>query len=389
MPELNHRALAGFQPDPTVQALQKQAQVFLVGGAVRDLLLGRPVHERDWVVRGATPDLMLQLGFKPVGADFPVFLHPQTQDEYALARTERKSGKGYAGFVFHADPDVTLVDDLRRRDFTFNAMAMDQTGNLIDPYGGQADLANGVFRHVSPAFAEDPLRVLRLARFMARYTGFTVHPETVALCQSLVAQGELAELVAERVFAEFTKGFSEALPSRMLVLLSDLQAWPELLPDDVNWQSVFVKNTLDVLDKLSTPTHRWVALLSRFDPSQQVLLFNHWRIPRAIQDATRVLCAVQSQTSYEIDSMVEFFAAVDVYRKPERLLDVLKLIQSSGSSVSLGGAWLQRLGLFAQRQMDGSFREGLRAALAGHAGVDPQATVSAFRRKQIQALFEN
>lgn len=389
MPELNHRALAGFQPDPTVQALQKQAQVFLVGGAVRDLLLGRPVHERDWVVQGATPDLMLKLGFKPVGADFPVFLHPQTQDEYALARTERKSGKGYTGFVFHADPDVTLVDDLCRRDFTFNAMAMDQTGNLIDPYGGQADLANGVFRHVSPAFAEDPLRVLRLARFMARYAGFTVHPETVALCESLVAQGELAELVAERVFAEFTKGFSEALPSRMLILLSDLQAWPELLPDGVNWQPVFVKDTLNVLDKLSTPAHRWVALLSRFAASQQALLFDHWRIPRAIQDATKVLCAVQSQSTCAIDLMVEFFAAVDVYRKPERLLDVLDLIQSSGLSMPLGGAWLQRLGLFAQRQMDGSFREGLRASLAHHAGVDPQATVSAFRRKQIQALFEN
>lgn len=389
MPELNSANLTGFKPDSTVLALQQKARVFLVGGAVRDLLLDRPVHERDWVVQGATPELMLRLGFKPVGADFPVFLHPQTQDEYALARTERKSGKGYKGFIFHADPEVTVQEDLCRRDFTFNAMAMDQHGDLIDPYGGKTDLANGVFRHVSPAFAEDPLRVLRLARFLARYTTFTVHPETMALCRALVEQGELAELVAERVYAEFTKGFKEPLPSRMLSLLSELRAWPELLPQGVDASSATSNVCLAALDKLSTPEHRWSAWLSYFDQVNHALLFHHWRVPRGMQDSTRVLCQIQKQTAVALDDWVAFFAAVDVYRKPERLLDVLRLIWQAGQSVPVGAAWLEKIRMFANQQMDGSFRDGLRQALAAAGGQNPQSTVDAFRRRQIQALFDN
>ncbi|KJS32714.1 MAG: tRNA nucleotidyl transferase, partial [Pseudomonas sp. BRH_c35] len=173
-------------------------QIYKVGGAVRDRLLGRPVTEIDWLVVGATPEEMQASGFRPVGADFPVFLHPQTGEEYALARTERKSGRGYGGFTFHASPDVTLEEDLQRRDLTINAIAEDDQGQLIDPYGGQRDLRARLLRHVSPAFAEDPLRVLRVARFAARYaeTGFRIADETLELMRQLARSGELSALTA-------------------------------------------------------------------------------------------------------------------------------------------------------------------------------------------------
>ena len=188
-------------------------KVYVVGGAVRDELLGRPVADRDYVVVGATPDAMLAQGFRPVGRDFPVFLHPETNEEYALARTERKSGRGYHGFTFHAAPDVTLEADLARRDLTINAMARAPDGTLIDPYGGEADLRAGVLRHVSAAFAEDPLRVLRVARFAARL-GFAVAPETEALMRAIVAGGELALLTPERVWQELARALMEPRPSR-------------------------------------------------------------------------------------------------------------------------------------------------------------------------------
>lgn len=187
-------------------------QVYLVGGAVRDHLLGHPYHEKDYVVVGATPEQLLAQGFQPVGKDFPVFLHPETKDEYALARTERKSGHGYHGFEFHTDPSVTLEQDLIRRDLTINAMAMDKDGNVYDPYGGQQDLCNKVLRHVSNAFVEDPLRVLRIARFAARYhaLGFMIAPETLLLMQELAESGELDALTPERVWKETSRALMEA-----------------------------------------------------------------------------------------------------------------------------------------------------------------------------------
>ena len=187
-------------------------QVYLVGGAVRDHLLGHPYHEKDYVVVGTTPEQLLAQGFQPVGKDFPVFLHPETKDEYALARTERKSGHGYHGFEFHTDPSVTLEQDLIRRDLTINAMAMDNDGNVYDPYGGQQDLCNKVLRHVSDAFVEDPLRVLRIARFAARYhaLGFVVAPETLLLMQELAESGELDALTPERVWKETSRALMEA-----------------------------------------------------------------------------------------------------------------------------------------------------------------------------------
>ena len=206
-------------------------KIYCVGGAVRDALLGLPVQDRDWVVVGATPDQMLAQGFKPVGRDFPVFLHPRTHEEYALARTERKTAPGYAGFVFHAAADVTLEDDLARRDLTINAIAQDAAGVFIDPYGGRADLATKVFRHVSPAFAEDPVRILRLARFAARFSDFSVAPETLALMRTMVANGEVDALVPERVWQELARGLMEAKPSRMFDCLRACGALQKLLPE--------------------------------------------------------------------------------------------------------------------------------------------------------------
>src|SRR5882762_5058852 len=196
-------------------------QVYTVGGWVRDQLLGRPHGEgdRDWVVVGSTPEQMVELGFRPVGRDFPVFLHPQTHEEYALARTERKSGPGYRGFVVHAAPDVTLEQDLARRDLTINAMANDQAGNLLDPFGGRADLQARVLRHVGPAFVEDPVRILRLARFAARFFDFSIAPETLALARRMVREGEADALVPERVWQELARGLMEARPSRMIEVL--------------------------------------------------------------------------------------------------------------------------------------------------------------------------
>ncbi|WP_369915674.1 multifunctional CCA addition/repair protein [Xanthomonas sp. NCPPB 3005] len=208
--------------------------IFLVGGAVRDSLLGQPPGDRDWVVVGATPQQMLDLGYKQVGRDFPVFLHPHSGEEYALARTERKSGRGYHGFVVDADPSVTLEEDLQRRDFTINAIARDEdSGALVDPYGGVRDIEQRVLRHIGPAFGEDPLRVLRAARFMARLAplGFSVAPETLALMREMAASGELDTLVPERVWQELRRSLASAQPSAFLSTLHDADALRSVLPE--------------------------------------------------------------------------------------------------------------------------------------------------------------
>jgi len=208
-------------------------RTFLVGGAVRDRLLGRNVVDRDYVVVGATPEEMARLGFRPIGRDFPVFLHPETREEYALARTERKSGRGYHGFTFSTDPNVTLEQDLERRDLTINAMAEDDAGALVDPFGGARDIEARLLRHVSPAFAEDPVRVLRVARFAARYAplGFRIADETLALMKRMVDDGEVAHLVAERVWAETRKALAEPEPSAFLKCLRACGALSILFPE--------------------------------------------------------------------------------------------------------------------------------------------------------------
>jgi len=211
-------------------------EIYAVGGAVRDEVLGLPVKDRDWVVVGATPQDMLERGFVPVGRDFPVFLHPKTHEEYALARTERKTAPGYTGFAFHAAPGVTLEQDLVRRDLTINAMARDETGAIIDPHGGRADIAARVLRHVSPAFAEDPVRILRVARFAARFADFSIAAETLQLMRSMVAAGEVDALVPERVWQELARGLMESRPSRMFEVLRECGALLRLLPElDALW----------------------------------------------------------------------------------------------------------------------------------------------------------
>ncbi|MFM8463183.1 MAG: multifunctional CCA tRNA nucleotidyl transferase/2'3'-cyclic phosphodiesterase/2'nucleotidase/phosphatase, partial [Burkholderiaceae bacterium] len=206
-------------------------KTYVVGGAVRDALLGLPVKDRDYVVVGATPEQMQALGFLPVGKDFPVFLHPQTHEEYALARTERKTAPGYTGFAFHAAADVSLEQDLQRRDLTINAIAQAQDGTLIDPYGGRADIDTRVFRHVSPAFTEDPVRILRVARFAARFTEFTIATETMGLMRQMVSAGEVDALVAERVWQELSRGLSEPAPSRMFDVLRECGALARVFPE--------------------------------------------------------------------------------------------------------------------------------------------------------------
>jgi tRNA nucleotidyltransferase (CCA-adding enzyme) len=208
-------------------------EIYLVGGAVRDQLLGLPVKERDWVVIGETPESMVREGYRPVGKDFPVFLHPQSHEEYALARTERKTAPGYKGFTVHAAPDVSLEQDLIRRDLTINAMAMTPEGQLVDPYGGQRDLEQRIFRHISPAFAEDPVRILRIARFAARYghLGFTLAEETRALMQLMVTAGEVDHLVPERVWAELHKALNEQSPSAFFYTLKDCDALDKIFPE--------------------------------------------------------------------------------------------------------------------------------------------------------------
>ena len=233
-------------------------QTYLGGGAVRDRLLGLPVTERDWVVVGAAPQEMLDAGYVPVGRDFPVFLHPQTKEEVALARTERKTAPGYHGFAFHAAPDVTLEEDLARRDLTINAMAEDAAGTLIDPFGGARDLVEKRLRHVSPAFAEDPVRILRLARFAARFADFTIAGETMALARRMVENGDVDALVPERVWQELARGLMEARPSRMFEVLRGCGALARLLPEvDRLWG---VPQRADYHPEVDTGVHLMLVL---------------------------------------------------------------------------------------------------------------------------------
>lgn len=214
-------------PDPRTEGLE----IYQVGGSVRDALLGLPAGDRDFVVVGAGPEQLLKRGFRPVGRDFPVFLHPDTQEEYALARTERKQGRGYRGFVFHAGPEVTLEQDLARRDLTINAIAMAADGRLIDPYEGRQDLQDGLLRHVSEAFGEDPVRILRLARFATRFANFKVCETTLALCRQMVAAGEMDYLVPERVWQEMSRALMHPRPSRFVEVLRQVGALQRILPE--------------------------------------------------------------------------------------------------------------------------------------------------------------
>ncbi len=261
-------------------------QLYIVGGAVRDALLGLPAGDRDWVIVGATPEIMVARGFIPVGGDFPVFLHPVTKEEYALARTERKSGRGYKGFTFYTGVEVTLEEDLKRRDLTVNAIAQSMAGDLVDPLHGAKDLSAKVLRHVGPAFEEDPVRILRLARFMARFTQFVVAPETLALCRKMVASGEVDALVPERVWQELSRGLMSEQPARMLGLLAEVGAAQRIMPELV--LSAHVQNLADRVAQQGLPLASRYAVLC-LDTSEIKALVTRLRVPSECVDMARLL----------------------------------------------------------------------------------------------------
>jgi len=377
-------------------------KTYTVGGAVRDGLLGLPVKDRDHVVVGATPQQLLELGFRPVGKDFPVFLHPETHEEYALARTERKTAPGYKGFAFHAAPDVTLEDDLARRDLTINAIAQDEDGTLVDPYHGRADLEARVFRHVSEAFVEDPVRILRVARFAARFADFTVAPETNALMQRMVQEGEVDALVPERVWQELARGLMEHKPSRMFEVLRACGALRRILPElDALWgvpqpekwhpeidTGVHVMLVVDWaaaqdfslpirfaallhdLGKGTTPPEIWPRHHGHEARSERLAedVCTRLKVPGECRDLALMTAREHGNVgrSFEMrpDTLVKFFARCDAFRKPQRFVDMLRASECDHRG---------RTGLELQPFPQAAYLEGaLQAAQAIDAGTIAQ-----------------
>ncbi|MBO9330387.1 tRNA CCA-pyrophosphorylase [Achromobacter sp. HZ01] len=309
--------------DPAIAGLR----VYIVGGAVRDALLGLPPGDHDWVVVGATPEDMARRGFIPVGGDFPVFLHPRSKEEYALARTERKSGRGYKGFTFYTGSDVTLEEDLRRRDLTVNAIAQTPEGELVDPLGGVADVRARVLRHVGEAFEEDPVRILRLGRFAARFGDFTIAPETLELCRRMVQAGEADALVPERVWKELSRGLMASTPSRMLGVLRDCGALARVMPE---LQEVDVTAAdVDRAAGLGLPLPGRYALLCRLTPEREAL-GRRLRVPTECNDYARLLPEVLAgldaaqQAADAADAQLALMERADALRKPQRFADLLE-----------------------------------------------------------------
>jgi tRNA nucleotidyltransferase (CCA-adding enzyme) len=372
---------------------------YVVGGAVRDRLLGRPVNDKDWVVLGATPQEMTDAGYLPVGRDFPVFLHPQTKEEHALARTERKTFAGYRGFEVHADPAVTLEEDLGRRDLTINAIAENEAGDLIDPYGGRRDLERKVLRHVSGAFVEDPVRILRLARFAARFDGFTVAPETMDLMRRMVESGEADALVAERVWQELARGLMEARPSRMFEVLRECGALQRLLPEvDRLWgvpqradyhpevdTGVHLMMVLDMaarleaslpvrfaclghdLGKGTTPAEILPRHLGHEQRSVELVrkLCERLRVPVACRELAEVVARehgnVHRSAEFGPAAMVRLLERCDALRRPDRFADMLLACECDARG---------RLGL---EESPYPQRDRLMQALSAAANVDSAA----------------
>jgi tRNA nucleotidyltransferase (CCA-adding enzyme) len=401
-------------------------RIYRVGGSVRDELLGRAGADRDFVVVGATPETMLASGFRAVGRDFPVFLHPETQDEYALARTERKHGRGYRGFEFFASPDVTLEQDLERRDLTINAMARGDDGVLIDPHGGRADLAAGVLRHVSPAFAEDPLRVLRVARFAARYD-FTVAPETEALMREIVASGELATLAPERVWQEWAKGLMEAHPARMLAVLRGCGALRALLPEvdllfgiarprgdfpevdagvhvalaldwaarhDANLAARFAVLAHDLDTAVPPQSAGTTAARRRRNVEAARRLADRLRVPVECRDAA-VLTArwrdrIDRATTMPPAELLDVLAAVDALRRPDRLDAVLEACTADACArpgapqAFPAAAWLS--GARAAARAVDAGAQARRVAARGPDDRRDEAIAHAVRSARLRAL---
>lgn len=341
-------------------------QIYLVGGAVRDELLGFTVQDKDYVVVGSTPETMVAQGYRPVGKDFPVFLHPATHDEYALARTERKTAKGYKGFQIHASPEVTLEEDLARRDLTINAIAKDAHGQLIDPYNGLADLKNKTLRHVSTAFAEDPVRILRIARFAARLDGFSIAPETMGLMRQMVEDGEVDALVAERVWQELAKGLMEAQPSRMFLVLRECGALKKILPEvdrlfgvpqpaqhhpEID-TGVHVMMVIDYaasqhfslavrfaalthdLGKGTTPSEMLPRHIGHEERSMNLVkeLCKRLRVPNDCKELAQIVAKFHGKTHFvqemRFDTLLKFLHDLDALRQPQRFNEFLQACES-------------------------------------------------------------
>ena len=380
-------------------------KIYRVGGSVRDELLGLPVVDRDWLVVGATPDAMTARGFKAVGRDFPVFLHPDTHEEYALARTERKSGRGHQGFEFHADPSVTIEEDLARRDLTINAMARDESGTLVDPYRGVDDLASRTLRHVSPAFAEDPLRVLRVARFAARF-GFDVAAETEALMRDIVDSGELGELSAERIWREFALGVMAPMPSRMLAVLRRCGGLRAVAPEI---DELFVQGAAraqpDLGVEVAAALDRGSNALQPSLPVQFGIIGRRLSV-EAIQSlsvrirvandcrdaaltAARYAATLERAAELNADKWLALLTGIDALRRPERI-DVLLGVLSAYATVGTGSGEGPGRGIIADR---------VRAAAAALGSIDYSGVtrdesnvadrVRAMRIEALQAWLDN
>ena len=325
-------------------------KTYAVGGAIRDTLMGIPAHDIDYVVVGATAEEMVAEGFRPVGKDFPVFLHPATQAEYALARTERKTGAGYKGFVFHADPSVTLEQDLERRDLTINAMAQELSENgewvgpIIDPFNGQEDLAKKILRHVSDAFAEDPLRLLRVARFAARFPEFIVAEETLLAIQAIVRSGELAALSSERIWQELSRGLTATKPMRMFQVLLDAGAAKLLLPSGLNAQLIDEqqRETLRKYLRTTPPAleERCAVVLMNLPATEIRAWSEAVKMPNEVRDFSEIfselkrLLNLRGDKKSSASEILAWFNRADVWRKPERAMMVLTLAKQIGFEVN-------------------------------------------------------
>jgi tRNA nucleotidyltransferase (CCA-adding enzyme) len=363
-------------------------EIFRVGGAVRDTLLGYPHHETDWVVVGSTPEEMISEGYTQVGRDFPVFLHPDTKEEYALARTERKSGPGYHGFVVHADPSVTLEEDLERRDLTINAMAMNESSAVIDPYGGQADLDAKLLRHVSPHFVEDPLRVLRVARFAARYhhLGFTVAEETIALMTEIVAADELLHLSTERIWVETEKALSEQHPEVYWQVLADCGALTVVLPE------LAISQGISALGRAAPHTQRadcrWAALLADLPEIRAQEASERLKAPSAYSLlATRVSGGRSSVKTALKDGTecVKLLKALDALRREEPFegfCETLVALEQNAVDAQQAIDLLQRARDAAQQVKAADFAD------QGVTGPELGAAIQAAQIERIASLIE-
>ncbi|MEH6911992.1 MAG: multifunctional CCA tRNA nucleotidyl transferase/2'3'-cyclic phosphodiesterase/2'nucleotidase/phosphatase [Oceanicoccus sp.] len=298
-------------------------KIYLVGGAVRDKLLGYPYSERDWVVVGATAEQLISLGYQPVGKDFPVFLHPKTKEEYALARTERKSGPGYTGFDCYASPEVTLEEDLQRRDLTINAIAEDDNGTIIDPYDGQQDLAKKILRHVSPAFEEDPLRILRVARFSARYRhmGFTLADETLLLMKKISAGEELLSLPAERVWKEMYRSLSERSPDVFFTTLQQCGALKKLMPELDETVDTIVEPLQKAATKGLPDVVRFATMFVAIEAVQAENFCQRIRAPREFRELALLVSRFSARCKDNFsspDQVLTLLENLDPFRRPER-----------------------------------------------------------------------